>query len=240
MAASVRFLDCGDTALTVEFGDTIDARINRQVLALTASLQAAALNGVVELVPTFRSLTVHYNPLETESRQLQEQIRPFIEDFDHAEVAGRRFQIPVCYEQGFGVDLSEVSEVTGLSLAQIIECHSAPTYTVYAIGFLPGFPYLGGLREELVLPRRQSPRLVVPAGSVAIAMAMTGIYPLDSPGGWHLLGRTPVRLFDASQNPPVLFCAGDTLIFEPITSDRYGQLAAQGTALWPSLQVPPP
>jgi inhibitor of KinA len=240
MAASVRFLNCGDTALTVEFGATIDARINRKVLALTAALQAAALNGVVELVPTFRSLTIHYNPLETESLRLQEQIRPNIDDFDHAEVPGRRFQIPVCYEAAFGVDLTEVGKVTGLSSAQVIDCHSAPTYTVYAIGFLPGFPYLGGLREELVLPRRQSPRLVVPAGSVAIAMAMTGIYPLDSPGGWHLLGRTPVPLFDARQNPPVLFSPGDTLRFEPVTADRFAQLAAQQTALWPLLQAPLP
>jgi len=238
--ASVRFLDCGDTALTVEFGDTIDARINHQVLALAASLEAAALPAIVELVPTFRSLTIHYNPLETETQQLQDQIAAFIEDLEHAAVLGRRFDIPVCYEDGFGVDLAHVSELTGLSPAQIIECHTAPNYSVYAIGFLPGFPYLGGLREELVLPRRPSPRLVVPARSVAIAMAMTGIYPFDSPGGWHLLGRTPVPLFDANQTPPVLFQPGDTVSFQPVSADLYRQLAARGSALWRSLQAPLP
>jgi inhibitor of KinA len=238
--ASVRFLDCGDTALTVEFGDAIDARINRQVLALAALLAAAALPGIIEVVPTFRSLTIHYDPLATEAQQLQDVISAFIEDFTHADVRGRRFDIPVCYEEGFGVDLAEVAALTGLSPVQVIDCHTAPIYYVYAVGFLPGFPYLGGLREELVLPRRPSPRLVVPAGSVAIAMAMTGIYPFDSPGGWHLLGRTPVPLFDANQTPPVLFQPGDTVHFQPVTADLYGQLAAKGSALWRSLQAPLP
>jgi inhibitor of KinA len=238
--ATIRFLNCGDSALTVEFGDTIDLQVNAQVLALADRLEASRPGGVLELVPTFRSLTIHYDPLVTEPQALEDHVNALLGSASGGCVHTRRFRIPVCYDRGYGIDLGNVSELTGLSIAQIIDYHCAAIYHVYAIGFLPGFPYLGDLCTELVLPRRQSPRLRVPAGSVAIAMAMTGIYPLESPGGWHLLGRTPVPLFDRWQTPPALLRPGDQVAFQPIEAETYDRLAAASAEhIWPTLQDEP-
>lgn len=222
-----RFLAAGDTALVVEFGDRVDAHVSALVLALAQKLEAAGFNGVVEVVPTFRSLMVHYDPLQIAHAELRGRIGPLLEGLEAAEIAGRRWHIPACYDESLGLDLADVARRTGLSVAQVIERHSQTPQLVYMMGFLPGLPYLGGLPGEFGLPRRENPRVKVPPGSVAVAMAMTVVYPQESPGGWHILARTPAPMWDMRSTPPALLAAGDTVTFEPISLREYERLLAR-------------
>ncbi len=224
---AARFLPSGDTALVVEFGDRIDRRVSALVLTLAERLEAAAIPGVVEVVPTFRSLMVHYEPLLLPHAQLREHLAPLIEGIAATERDGRHWRLPACYDESVGPDLTDVADRTGLSVRQVIERHSAMTFHVYMMGFLPGFPYLGDLPPELELPRRKSPRIKVPAGSIAIAMTMTSIYSLESPGGWNLIGRTPVPLWHLQRDPPVLLAAGDKVTFKPISLREFEALATK-------------
>jgi len=222
-----RFLPSGDTALVVEFGDRVDSALSGHVVALTQKLHDLAVAGIVELVPTFRSLMVHYDPVRLSQAELKARVAPLIDGMTAAEQVGRHWRIPVCYDESLGPDLAGVAARTGLSVAQVIERHSGPTHHVYMMGFLPGLPYLGGLPAEFDLPRRENPRLKVPRGAVAVAMAMTVVYPLESPGGWHLLGRTPVPLWNLSRDPPAIFDAGDKVRFAPISLGEYEALLAK-------------
>ena len=225
-----RFLRSGDTALVVEFGDSIDRDISARVLSLAGLIEAEAIPGVVEVVPTFRSLMVHYEPLALPHADLERRLGPLIERITVEERPGRRWRIPACYDAEAGPDLAYVAERTGLSVAQVIERHSATEFHVYMMGFLPGFPYMGGLPAELELPRRENPRLRVPSGSLAIAMTMTIIYSLESPGGWHLLGRTPVLMWDPRRTEPTLLAAGDKVTFSPVSRSEYESILAQVAA----------
>ena len=155
---------------------------------------------------------VHYDPLQLPHAELKRRVVPMVAGMDATERPGRTWRLPVCYHDSCGPDLADVAVRTGLSVAQVVERHSAATYHVYMVGFLPGYPYMGGLPPELELPRRENPRIKVPSGSVAIAMAMTAIYTLESPGGWHLLGRTPAPIWDVRRTPPALLTAGDQLL----------------------------
>src|SRR5262245_6824332 len=223
---TIRFLPCGDTALAVEFGDSVDRAISATVLALARRLAAAAIPGVVEVVPTFRSLMVYYDPLQLPREELTKRLTPLTEGLQAAEAAGRRWLIPVCYDESLAPDLAHVAERTGLTPTQVVERHSAVTYHVYMVGFLPGYPYMGDLPAELALPRRKNPRTKVPAGSIAIAMALTAVYTLESPGGWHLIGRTPVPLWDLRRKPPAVLAAGDKVVFQPVSLAEYDNLLA--------------
>lgn len=225
-----RFLHGGDTALVVEFGDRIDGGLSGLVLALARRLEGAAIPGVVETVPTFRSLMVHYDPLRLKQAELKRRLAPLVEGLEAAESAGRRWRIPACYDESMGLDLADVAQRTGLSVSQVVERHSATTFHVYMMGFLPGLPYLGGLPPEFNLPRRENPRIRLPSGSIAVAMAMTVIYPLESPGGWHILARTPVPLWDMRRDPPALLAAGDKVKFEPVSLPEYEALLASAAA----------
>jgi|SRR5581483_4345277 len=225
-----RFLAAGDTALVVEFGDRVDAAISGLVLALASRLAEAAIPGVVEAVPTFRSLMVHYDPLRLPQADLRRRLEPLLEGLVARESAGRRWRIPACYDESVALDLAEVAQRVGLGVSDVVARHSATTFHVYMMGFLPGFPYLGGLPEELELPRRENPRIRVPAGSVAVAMAMTCIYTLESPGGWHVLARTPAPLWDMRRSPPALLAAGDTVRFAPVSLREYERMLAQAAA----------
>jgi len=225
-----RFLSGGDTALVVEFGDRVDERLSGLVLALAHRLQDAAIPGVVEAVPTFRSLLVHYDPLQLKQADLKRRLAPLLDGLEAAESAGRRWRIPACYDPSLGLDLVDVAQRTGLTAAQVAERHSGAVHHVYMMGFLPGLPYLGGLPPEFELPRRENPRIKVPSGAVAVAMAMTVIYPLESPGGWHILARTPVPLWDMRRNPPSLLAAGDKVTFEPVSLREYEVLLARAAA----------
>jgi inhibitor of KinA len=213
---TVRFLSAGDRALVVEFGDRVERALSDDVLRLDASLRSGALPGVVETVPTFRSLMVHYDPLATSRADLEQAITRLLDRRSDARSAAKLWRVPICYDGEFAPDLAEVARLAGLTPSAVVALHSAVRYHVYMLGFLPGFPYMGDLPLQLALPRRADPRLRVPAGSVSIATSLTAIYPYESPGGWHLIGATPIRLFDPSRPRPALLAAGDIVQFEPI------------------------
>jgi len=225
-----KFLAAGDTALVVEFGDRVDRALSGHVVALAGKLRDLDVPGIVEMVPTFRSLMVHYDPVQLPQADLKARIAPLIDGMAASAQAGRRWRIPVCYDESVGVDLADVAGRTGLSVAEIVERHSGATHHVYMMGFLPGLPYLGGLPKEFDLPRRENPRLKVPKGAVAVSMAMTVIYPLESPGGWHILGVTPMPLWDLRRDPPVVLAAGDQITFEPVSLGAFEALQAKAAA----------
>jgi inhibitor of KinA len=220
----MRFLSAGDRALVVEFGDAIDRTLSHEVLRLAEIIGAAAIAGVVETVPTFRSLLVHYDPLVTTRADLEKTVTLLLDRAPEPRRSGRLWRIPFCTEGEFAPDLAEVARLTGLTKDAVIARHSGVRYHVYMLGFLPGFPYLGDLPPELALPRRADPRLRVPAGSIAIATSLSAIYPYESPGGWHLIGTTPVRLFDIARPRPALLAAGDAVEFEPIDAAAFAAI----------------
>jgi KipI family sensor histidine kinase inhibitor len=225
-----RYLAAGDTALVVEFGDAVDPELSALVLSLARRIEQAAIVGVVETVPTFRSLMVHYDPLQIANAELKRRIEPLLANLETSASKGRHWRLPVCYDASVGLDLADVAQRTGLSVAQVVERHSGTPFQVYMVGFLPGFAYLGGLPGELELPRRANPRLKVEAGSIAIAMAMTVIYSIESPGGWNILGRTPVKLWDLNRPQAALIGAGDQITFVPVSLREYERLALQARA----------
>jgi inhibitor of KinA len=225
-----RVLLAGDTALVVEFGDSIDRRVNAEVLALAHRLDRSPVEGIIECVPSFRSLMVHYDPLILPTSSLAAHIAELMQDLQIREDAGRVWRLPVCYDSRLALDLDDVAARTGLSPAQVVECHSAATYRVYMLGFLPGMAYLGDVPPELVLPRLPTPRLRVPAGSLAIATTMTCIVPLETPSGWHFIGRSPVPLLKRQPYPTALLAAGDKLTFVPVSLREYERLSARAAA----------
>lgn len=222
---SFRILDAGDAALTIEFGSIIDPALLAEVNALDAAVlrrkQAGELPGVIETMPTFRSLTVFFDPLVTDRDAVLATLQPLIAAAEHGSTTdGRHWRLPVCYEGEAAPDLAEVAGAIGIGEDEVVALHSGAEYLVYMIGFLPGFPFMGDLPESLRLPRRAQPRVRVPAGSVAIATGLTAIYPWESPGGWHLLGRCPVPLFDARRTSPSLLAAGDRVRFVPVSAQE--------------------
>jgi KipI family sensor histidine kinase inhibitor len=221
---TVRFRSAGDRALVVEFGDRVDRALSEDVLRLDANLRSSGLPGVVEAVPTFRSLMVHYDPVLTSRRDLERSIASLLDRRSSPRGAATLWRVPVCYDGEFAPDLAEVARLAGLTPSEVVALHSAARYHVYMLGFLPGFPYLGDLPERLALPRRADPRLRVPAGSVSIATNLTAIYPYESPGGWHLIGTTPTRLFDPALPRPALLAPGDMVRFEPIDPASYASI----------------
>lgn len=221
---AVRFLAAGDTAVVVEFGDRIERSLSERVLRLAARLHVAALPGVIETVPTYRSLLVRYDPLQTGQAALQRQLEALLDDAGAAVASTRLWRVPACYEATHAPDLQDVAQRTCLSQAEVIRMHCATLFHVYMVGFVPGYPYMGDLPQPLVLPRRADPRTRVPAGSIAIASTMTAVYPIESPGGWHLIGSTPIRLFDAREPRPALFSPGDKVRFEPIGAAEFEQI----------------
>ena len=221
-----RLMPSGDTALVVEFGDTIDRETNARVLALADRIEAAQIPGVVEQVPTFRSLMVHYDPELLLFDALAGRIQDMLPGLSAKPHAKRQWLLPACYGGEMGPDLDDVARATGLTTAEVVRLHAADTYHVYVVGFLPGWPYRGDLAEKLALPRRENPRVKVPMGSVCIAQRLTGIYPLESPGGWHLLGRTPVRMFDPRRQNAVLLAPGDTVRHVPVPPAEFERLEA--------------
>ncbi len=237
---SVRYLSCGDTAFTVEFGNEISPTINGQVMALNAAIgqakAAGSLPGVIEAVPTMRSLMVTYDPLTTSRAELQPRIEALIAGGLRATRKSRRVRVPCCYDDPeFAPDLAEVAERTKKTPEQVIAGHLGSAFEVYVLGFMPGFAYIAGLQADLYLPRRAQPRVRVPRSSVAIAMNQTIVYSFESPGGWHLIGRTPLWMFDQRREQPVFFAPGDSVSFERIdrrTFDRLLRQVEAGTLDW--------
>jgi len=221
----VRFLSAGDRALVVEFGDRADRALSERVLRLNAVLRANALAGLVETVPTFRSLMVYYDPLATSGAELEQAISGLLDRHDSHQADKALWRVPVCYEGEHALDLTEVARLTRLTTADVVALHGGTRFHVYMLGFLPGFPYMGDLPKELALPRRADPRLRVPAGSISIATSLTAIYPYESPGGWHLIGATPIRLFDPERARPALLAPGDAVIFDAIGAAEFASIA---------------
>jgi inhibitor of KinA len=213
-AALPRVSPLGDAALIVTLGETIDGRTRRLVLTLAHELARHPVPGTIEVVAATTTVTVHYDPLKTDYPSARDAILPRIphEPLSSIEGSGRLVEIPVRYD---GPDLEAVAAATGLSRDEVVRRHTAREYEVYFLGFVPGWAYLGELDPSLVLPRRPAPRPRVPAGSVAIAGAQTGVYPAETPGGWHLIGRTTVAMFDPRRDPASLLAAGDRVRFVP-------------------------
>ena len=225
-----RFLNLGDRALTLEFGETIDQQLVSAVSALdvrlTRKIAAGQLNGVIETVPTFRSLTVIFDPLILSRTELQDRLIAMLSETEAStQKSARHWCLPVCYGENYGPDLESAAASLGLTQQKVIDLHANQTYLVYMIGFLPGFPYMGDVDPALYLPRHTEPRVRVPVGSVAITGQQTAIYPWESPGGWQLLGRCPLALFDAQRSEPALLGPGDRVNFQPISETYYQELA---------------
>lgn len=201
----------GDSAVTVTFGEGISEELNDLVVAEAAKISSARLPGVLDVVPAYASLTVHYDPCRLSYIDLVTRLRAMTPNSaERAAAAPASHVIPVRYD---GEDLNEVAERLNLGATDVIAIHTSREYRVFVIGFVPGFAYLGPLDERLVLPRRDAPRKRVPAGSVALAEAQTGVYPSETPGGWHLIGTTDVRMFDPGRTKPALLSAGDRVRF---------------------------
>ena len=225
-----RIFSLGDSALTIDFGNTINEGINKEVIARFNQLQQDPLTGIIETVPAYSTLTIYYNVLllkklvpsgstvfEWMKEQLEEKLKMPVQENIIPE---RVVRIPVCYEGEFSPDLQQLAVAKNTSVGEVIAIHTSGTYKVYMIGFLPGFAYMGEVDERITMPRKSQPQNVLP-GSVGIAGKQTGIYPLVSPGGWQIIGRTPLKLFDTDREEPVLLKAGDLVQFFSISKDEF-------------------
>ena len=221
----VRFLLTGDTSLSVEFGNEIKESINHDIRAYKIALEKAEIPGIVETVPTYRSLMVHYNPRIIRNGELKEKLEKLLSEMGDIEIPPSPvLEIPVLYGGEMGPDLPFVAENAGLSEEEVIRIHSGTEYLIYMLGFTPGFTYLGGMSDKIATPRLQQPRVKIPAGSVGIAGSQTGIYPIDSPGGWQLIGRTPLKMYDPNRETPILPEAGQYMKFYPIDQAEYDRI----------------
>lgn len=221
-----RYRIAGDRGLLVEYGDCIDLAINRKVRSMAVLLDQSSPNGIIEVIPTYRSLLIVYDPAETEPETIQTGLETLEGRLADIEIPPpKTVEIPVCYGGEFGPDIGFVAKSHDLTEDAVIGIHSATEYPIYMIGFTPGFPFLGGLSEKLHTPRLESPRTHVPAGSVGIANNQTGIYPVASPGGWQLIGQTPLNLFDPTRKNPFLYNTGDRIRFVPISAETYRQMS---------------
>jgi KipI family sensor histidine kinase inhibitor len=223
-----RILSAGDTALVVEFGDRIDRELSAAVLSLAQGLNAERIAGIVETVPTFRSLMVHYEPLVLSYACLVARIDDQMKKLTAPEVVGHVWHLPVCYDPRFAIDLDYVARRTSLTAQQVVERHSAPTYHVYMLGFLPGQAYMGEVPAELALDRLQTPRTKIPAGSLAIAATMSCVFPLETPCGWHIIGRCPVPLWNHAR-ATALLAPADRVTFVPVSTREYDTLVTRAS-----------
>ncbi len=228
-----RALDLGDTALTLEFGNAIDPTLQAAVAklddAIAQACAAGLLPGLVETMPSFRSLTVIFDPLITDRAQLLNALHALNQQASQhtpASRIGRHWSLPICYDPVFAPDLEDLAQLAGLNRDDAASLHHRREYVVYMLGFLPGFPFMGDVAAPLRQPRRSTPRTRVPAGSVAVANSLTAVYPWESPGGWQLIGRCPVPLFDPRNNPPALLAPADRVRFSPVSATEFARLEA--------------
>ncbi|MBT2711972.1 5-oxoprolinase subunit PxpB [Pseudomonas sp. ISL-88] len=222
----------GDSAAIIRFGEKISEQVNGRVHAAAACMEERPFPGFIECIPAFTSLTIFYDVYAV--TEIQKGVSPFelvkkevaerLSDLTAEQKDGRRIiEIPVCYGREFGPDLEEVAKLNDLTPEDVIRIHTEGEYLVYMLGFAPGFPFLGGMSERIAAPRKSSPRPSIPAGSVGIAGLQTGVYPISTPGGWQLIGSTPLNLFQPEKNPPSLLRSGDTVKFVRITAEEYSR-----------------
>ena len=228
---NVRFLLSGDTSVTVEFGNEISEKINADIRAFNIALEQSKISGIVETVPTYRSLTVHYDPGVIKYDTLVKKLKGLLAGLDNIVIPPSEvLEIPVLYGGEEGPDIQFVAEHNGKTVEEVIAIHTSKEYLIYMLGFTPGFTYLGGMSEEIATPRLKTPRVKIPAGSVGIAGAQTGVYPIDSPGGWQLIGLTPVRMYDPDRAEPILPKAGQYIKFYAIDRAEFDRIAAEEAA----------
>jgi inhibitor of KinA len=236
--AAYRIFPLGDSAITIDFGNTINEIVNNEVVARFALLLKDPLPGMIEAVPAYSSLTIYYDvPVVkrfagnsvTAFEWMEQQLQKILNNpIQHDQQIQREIKIPVCYESEFAPDIQFLANAKNISIEEVIATHTAKSYQVYMIGFLPGFPYLGEVDDKIAVPRKAKPQNVM-AGSVGIAGKQTGIYPLASPGGWQIIGRTPLQLFDAGKSEPTLLKMGDMVRFYGITSKEFYEMQKAGS-----------
>ncbi len=222
---NIRILVAGDSSLLVEFGKEISPEINRKIAATVQLMRDQYIEGVVDVIPAFCSLLINYDPRVITYEEIRERIQCLLKvDVKAGNRHKKVFEIPVCYGGEYGPDIANIAQHAGLTEEEVIRLHSSEDYLIYMLGFLPGFCYLGGLDERIHTPRLANPRLKINAGSVGIGGSQTGIYPLDSPGGWQLMGMTPVKTYDPGREVPILVEAGDYIRFIPIDEEEYKRI----------------
>ncbi len=218
----------GDTSVAVVFGDEINADINTKIRAFDEALNEEQIDGVYETVPTYCTLTIHYAPEQIRYEALQKKLEVMLRQAHKAQRMNTVvMEIPVLYGGEYGPDLPYVADYNHLTPDEVIKIHANEEYLIYMLGFTPGFSYMGGMDARIATPRLKTPRVLIPAGSVGIAGKQTGIYPIDSPGGWQLIGRTPVRLYDAHRDTPILLDAGLHVKFVPIDEKEYNRIVSR-------------
>lgn len=219
---NIKILTAGDASLLVEFGKEINPDINRKIAATVQLMREQHIEGVVDVIPSFCALLINYDPRVIGYEEIKSRIKDLLRVEIKAGAERKKiFEIPVCYGGEFGPDIKTIADHAGLTEEEVIEIHSSRDYLIYMLGFLPGFCYLGGLDERIFTPRLASPRIKIDAGSVGIGGSQTGIYPLDSPGGWQLMGKTPVKTYDPDREVPILVEAGDYIRFVPIDEEEF-------------------
>ena len=220
------FRIAGDCGLLVEYGDAIDPDVNQKVRSMAIVVQNHMPDGVIEIIPTYRSILIYYDPSLTTPSRLKKTLTDLESGLAEIKIPPPKVvEIPVCYGGEYGPDIDHVAQSHNLTPQEVIHLHSEPEYLIYMVGFTPGFPFLGGLPEVLHTPRLKTPRTLVPKGSVGIANGQTGVYPIASPGGWQLIGQTPIALFSPERSNPILYQAGDHIRFKPISASDYQRLS---------------
>ncbi|HHY71151.1 MAG TPA: 5-oxoprolinase subunit PxpB [Thermoanaerobacterales bacterium] len=220
-----KLLLVGDKAIVIEYGDEISEECNDKVLNLHNILRTEKINGVTGLIPTFRSLLIKYNPLKVNFQELVKTINKYTDcENNSRKYMPKIIEIPVLYGGEFGPDLTFVAKYNNISCEEVIKIHTGPLYRIYMLGFLMGFPYLGNIPDRITAPRLDEPKIKIRAGSVGIAGNQTGIYPVDSPGGWRIIGATPVKLYDHQREKPILLEAGHYLRFVQINEKKFNDI----------------
>ena len=219
---NISFSPLGDQAIVIELGQEINEQTEQQVRKMSALLESRPPQWMIEYIPAFTTVSIFYNPILATYESVKTQLAQLLTRLDeNLPVKSRTIEIPVCYGGEFGPDLEFVAQYNKLTPREVIEIHTAGTYSVHMIGFAPGFPFIGGMSEKIAAPRRESPRLRIPERTVGIAGIQTGVYPIETPGGWQLIGRTPLRLFRPDHDIPSLLRAGDKVVFREITPKDY-------------------
>lgn len=222
---NIRILTEGDSSVLIEFGKEISPEINRKITATVQMMKEQHIEGVVDMIPAFCSLLINYDPRVISFDELKKRLEILVKlDAKAGNNRKKIYEIPVCYGGEYGPDMENIAKNAGLTEEEVIKIHSSRDYLIYMLGFLPGFCYLGGLDERIHTPRLANPRIKINAGSVGIGGSQTGIYPLDSPGGWQLMGMTPVKTYDPNRETPILVEAGDYIRFVPIDEAEYNRI----------------
>ena len=220
--SEISILTAGDSSLSIQFGNEISPEINQRIKATVQLMREQHIEGVLDVIPAFCSLLINYDPRVISYSEITKRMRKLLKVETKAEDEKKKvFEIPVCYGGKYGPDLAYIAEHAGMTEEEVIALHSSKDYLIYMLGFLPGFCYLGGLDERLHTPRLATPRIKIDAGSVGIGGSQTGIYPMDSPGGWQLMGMTPVKTYDPEREVPILVEAGDYIRFVPVDEEEY-------------------